>query len=369
MNIKNKYDYLFITHLPCFYKINLYNELVKTGLKIKVIFIGKNSKERTDDFCLSENRIYFDYYFLSSFNFEYINKFKFFLLKYIYFLIREIKSTDYRLLAVNGWDLIYFWIAIFISKKSKNAVLVESTYLESNTLGLKKILKKLFLHKISYAFVSGDLHEQLMKKLNFKGNIIKTRGVGIINKPIFNITEKKHFSKKNSFSFLFIGRLVLCKNLIFLCEVFKELIDNNFPVILNIVGDGVEKNNLLVYESEKIKFHGYVNNTDLSSYYLSNDIFILSSLSETWGLVVEEALYYGLPVLISNKCGARELIKDNYNGFRFDPLLKKDFKDKIIQIINNYPLIKKNIDSNFIIEKDNMQINSYKMIIDDIKAK
>ena len=42
---------------------------------------------------------------------------------------------------------------------------------------------------------------------------------------------------------------------------------------------------------------------------------MLTSVSETWGLVVEEALYYGVPVIVSSNCGSCEIIKDGINGY------------------------------------------------------
>lgn len=68
---------------------------------------------------------------------------------------------------------------------------------------------------------------------------------------------------------------------------------------------------------KNIVFHGPINNEDLPNIYQSNDVFILPSLSETWGLVVEEALNNGLPVIVSNKVGCAEEIVNENNGIVF----------------------------------------------------
>src|SRR6185369_15110785 len=48
--------------------------------------------------------------------------------------------------------------------------------------------------------------------------------------------------------------------------------------------------------------------------------FVLASTSETWGLVVNEAMASGLPVIVSRRCGcARDLVAEGRNGFTFDP--------------------------------------------------
>jgi glycosyltransferase involved in cell wall biosynthesis len=59
----------------------------------------------------------------------------------------------------------------------------------------------------------------------------------------------------------------------------------------------------------------------LPAYYALAGAFVLASTSETWGLVVNEAMACGLPVLVSKRCGcAQDLVADGRNGFTFDPL-------------------------------------------------
>jgi glycosyltransferase involved in cell wall biosynthesis len=55
-------------------------------------------------------------------------------------------------------------------------------------------------------------------------------------------------------------------------------------------------------------------------YYVASDAFILASLEETWGLVVNEAMIAGLPVFVSSHAGSsQDLVKERENGFVFDP--------------------------------------------------
>ena len=59
---------------------------------------------------------------------------------------------------------------------------------------------------------------------------------------------------------------------------------------------------------------------ELHSYYGLAEAFIHASTTEQWGLVVNEAMASGLPVLVSNRCGcAADLVKEGVNGFTFDP--------------------------------------------------
>jgi len=60
--------------------------------------------------------------------------------------------------------------------------------------------------------------------------------------------------------------------------------------------------------------------TELPAYYANAGAFIHASTTEQWGLVVNEAMASGLPVLVSNRCGcAMDLVKEDLNGWTFDP--------------------------------------------------
>jgi glycosyltransferase involved in cell wall biosynthesis len=65
---------------------------------------------------------------------------------------------------------------------------------------------------------------------------------------------------------------------------------------------------------------GFKQYPDLRAYYGLASAFVHASTTEPWGLVVNEAMASGLPVLVSNRCGcAPDLVRDGVNGFTFDP--------------------------------------------------
>lgn len=339
------YDYLIVTHIPAFYKVNLYNELSKR-LKIFVIFISSDTSEKRSNNFSSLDNVLFDYEVLCQGNFQ-TRK----ILKNILDLQAMLGRLKFKKILVSGWDLPEFWYIVFTIKKSKNCLALESTIFESSYKGLKGFIKKLFLSRISTVFASGSLHYDLLKALNFHGDIKITNGVGIINKPEFIKTQKK-FSGK----FLYIGRIIDIKNLKFLVEIF-----NDIPKFtLTIIGVGEQEKFLHSISSSNIIFKGAVENKLISDEFTQNDVFILPSLIEPWGLVVDEALYFGLPVLISDRCGSAELIKNGINGFTFDPTDKnalmqiiKNFNDELFQNLCS------NTSSYDIAAKDIEQINAY----------
>jgi glycosyltransferase involved in cell wall biosynthesis len=69
-----------------------------------------------------------------------------------------------------------------------------------------------------------------------------------------------------------------------------------------------------------VHWPGFVQYPDLPAYYGLAEAFILASTIEPWGLVVNEAMASGLPVLVSQRCGcAPDLVREGQTGFTFDP--------------------------------------------------
>ena len=72
----------------------------------------------------------------------------------------------------------------------------------------------------------------------------------------------------------------------------------------------------------------------LADYYKASDIFVLPTHADIWGLVINEAMSYGLPIVTTNNCGAgRELIVPGINGFLVDTI--KDLRTAIEYLVDN----------------------------------
>ena len=340
------YDYIIVTHIPAFYKVNLYNELAKK-LKIFVIFIASNTNEkRSDDFVTLEKAA-FEHQVLFNGNFQERDA-----LKNIIYLRKILKTVTLKKLLVSGWDLKEFWYLVMTNPKSKNSLVLESTINESRAHGIRGFVKKIFLSRISSVFASGKLHVELLNALGYKDSIKVTKGVGIINKPTFEL-QKKEYGKR----FLFIGRLSAEKNLKPLIEIFNTLPNH----IFTLIGTGMQEEKLKSIANKNIVFVGQVENNHLQEYFKNSDMFILPSIAETWGLVVEEALYFGLPVMVSKNCGASELIEDAQSGYILDVKDLESMKNIIIAIDDEkYQRLLDGVAKYSICVKDELQIKSYR---------
>lgn len=221
-----------------------------------------------------------------------------------------------------------YWLVALMSKKKKNAVIVESSVLESKVEGSRALLKKLFLSRISKALVPGVSNEKLLCQLGFKGEIIKTHGVGLYNRNRRVPFRALHEDAKK---FLYVGRLSIEKNLKSLITVF-----NDCPEwILEIVGFGPQEEQLKLMAKKNVIFRGAVKNTDLLEIYQKSDVFVLPSDREPWGLVVEEAINNGVPVALSSRVGAAEdWVGIHKCGLTFNPDDIDDIKHTLDVIAN-----------------------------------
>lgn len=150
-------------------------------------------------------------------------------------LVKILKGMKYKKIALGGWDSLENWTAWLLSSKKQNTVVVESSEFESTNKGVKGLLKKLFVSKISLGFASGEAQSNLLRTVGYKGDIRKTKGVEIFNYKKENIARDIKEVKK----ILYVGRLSPEKNIEQIIRVFNSM--SNLQ--LNIVGYGpLEKN-------------------------------------------------------------------------------------------------------------------------------
>jgi 1,2-diacylglycerol 3-alpha-glucosyltransferase len=151
-----------------------------------------------------------------------------------------------------------------------------------------------------------------------------------INLSQFNLKRQNN----DIFTFIHVGRLNAEKNIVRLVEIFYRFsIDKN--VKLKIIGDGPEKDKILSFVDEynisnKIELLGWIKREELPKQYAHSDCFITLSDSETFGIVILEAMASGLPIIGANEAAIPNLIKNDYNGF----LVDINDKNKIINCMN-----------------------------------
>lgn len=184
--------------------------------------------------------------------------------------------------------------------------------------------------------------------LKIKNNIINRLKIvehKVFNLPILFVSQKeqeslnKNYLKEKYQQFTFIilmaSRLVKEKNINLAINAFNKLNKEFDSLGLVIVGSGQEEMMLkeLAKNNKNIIFEPWANN--LSYYYTSSDIFLLTSNYEGWGMTVVEANSYGLPVVMTDVGCAGEFIKNNYNGIICPVCDEQKILESLKFLINN----------------------------------
>lgn len=138
---------------------------------------------------------------------------------------------------------------------------------------------------------------------------------------------------------LFTGKFIPVKRPLDLVEAFHRA--GLTDALLVMVGDGELKNEINAkiagyHLNENVLLPGFVNQSEISRYYAVADVLVLCSESETWGLSVNEAMNFGLPVIVSDMVGCGEnLVRDGENGFIFPTGDTGQLAEKLRWILQN----------------------------------
>lgn len=129
-----------------------------------------------------------------------------------------------------------------------------------------------------------------------------------------------------------------------LLNIFKKVSTKHSDWKLNIIGDGLEKDKLLdICDSLKLQgkviFHGYQNKEYINNILKDSSIYVMTSLSESFGISLIEAMSYGIPCIsYTSAQGANEIIENEKNGFLIEDRNEDEMVDKIDTLIEDMSL-------------------------------
>ena len=167
--------------------------------------------------------------------------------------------------------------------------------------------------------VSQRLKQHLID--NFKISEFKIYIIPVYSSYPHTVEGKKDYLPHDPFVFFTVARLVPVKNISLQIKAMAGVVKRYPNVVLKIAGDGPEKNKLQqlvrgLNLQDKVIFLGQVR--EMRNLYKSADVFLLTSTSEGWGLVVVEAASFGLPIIMTDVGCAGEVILDQENGLIVD---------------------------------------------------
>ncbi len=137
---------------------------------------------------------------------------------------------------------------------------------------------------------------------------------------------------------LYVGRLSVEKNPALLASVWKQVRSRLGPgdprTELVIIGDGPHRAAMeREFEGMGASFLGFRHGAELAALYASSDLFVFPSVTDTLGQVVMEAQASGLPVLVSDRGGPKEVVRDGHTGFVLPASDPGRWADRIVELV------------------------------------
>ena len=254
----------------------------------------------------------------------------------------QISSNNINALIINGWDNITALRLIFGSCPKNVKIFIRGDSNSKNQsllprylLKLKNIFLKSLLQRANAVLYMGRLGREYFNALavpdfklfevpyepdySFFQNVEEAKVARYRNE--FNLDKEKRY-------FLYVGRLVPQKNIDLLLDAFIGVSEKAPSWDLIIVGSGPMeaqlRNCIPTNLKNRVHWIGFLQWKELRYMYHLSDVFVLPSKHEPWGVVVNEAMAAGLPVIASDVVGAAsELIEDMKSGIIFPVNNKK----------------------------------------------
>lgn len=187
---------------------------------------------------------------------------------------------------------------------------------------------KKFYNRCDVLYVPTTVMTEALTEIGISKNIMKIWPRGIYDER-FGLQKRdtalvQNMVKNDSVNILFASRLVWEKNLKTLVNIYRLIQERELPYNIIIAGDGVAGKELKKM-MPKAYFLGNVSQEVLAVWYASCDIFLFTSITETYGNVVAEAMASGLPCIIANGGGSASFIDHGQNGFLCKPDDAEDY--------------------------------------------
>lgn len=235
-----------------------------------------------------------------------------------------------------GYVGLAVWASILYCRLN-NAKLVVMFETQARDLPRKwylEFLKKWILKNYASCFAGGISHGNYAVELGIPPPRVVFGYDAVDNDYIGRLAQNERLQLVNvdrgikKMRFIAVGRFVQKKNFVGLIKAYNKYVErvgreNAFG--LTLVGDGPEYNNVVQEiqsgnTKELVNLPGYLDSEAIFRALAQADVFVMPSRKEEqWGLVVNEAMAAGLPVLVSSICGcADELVLDGKTGWIFD---------------------------------------------------
>lgn len=264
-------------------------------------------------------------------------------------LFRRVLRSDADLVLIPGFDKPEHWamlLAAILSGK-KRGTFCDSTLYDRPQSAVKGLFKRLFFKLCDGVFCYGQRARQYLLHYGVSEDRIFQRYQAAALPDDYSIEAAR--AKRLQLAappdvprYLYVGRLSPEKSLDVLLRAFAQVHATLPAASLVVVGGGPQIDELksltaVLGLQGAVEFKGGMDQHALAEQYARATCLVLPSRSEPWGLVVNEALHYGCPVVVSDHCGCvPELVLHGVTGFVFKTGMADDLASKLMLLGSNF---------------------------------
>lgn len=308
---------LFLTNIPSPYRVNFFNCLGEL-CDLTVLFERESSSERDESWK----------------NFS-ADKFRYRVLKGIKLGVAEafcpgvkkhLKKNEYDAVIIANYTTPTGWLALRYLKKKKIPFFIEGDGgIAKSGKGVKERLKRRLLRGATGYFSTGKEHDNyyitygVPEDKIYRYPFTSLFGIDILKEPLVEETKlrlKNELGIKEEKMILAVGQFIHRKGFDVLLSSAKAL---SKDIGVYFVGGKPTEEYVQFCENNglnNIHFIGFKKTAELKKYYCAADVFVHPTREDIWGLVINEAMAQGLPVVTTDKCVAGlELVKNGKNGY------------------------------------------------------
>jgi glycosyltransferase involved in cell wall biosynthesis len=253
-------------------------------------------------------------------------------------LYGEITVDRFDVFIVNGWYLKSFWQAVWACKKAGIPVLARGdSQLQTPRHWVKRATKQIGYRMLLRSFDGflsvGRRFDEYLRHYGVPSERIlrvphavdnewfAQKAREAVSTGLVEDLQKKLGLTRDAVTLLFVGKFIEVKRAHDILRALRILQNQGLTVSAVYVGDGPMRLSLTT-EAERLgvsaHFVGFKNQSELPAYYALADALVLPSKSETWGLVVNEAMATGTPAIVSDAVGCRpDLIIEGETGYSY----------------------------------------------------
>jgi glycosyltransferase involved in cell wall biosynthesis len=274
-------------------------------------------------------------------------------------VIKTLYQSNSAIVIVNGWSYFSNLLAIVMAKlMGKEVWLRADNPLNQELANSSKFLlvKKVILQYLLFPFIDKFLYTGKQSRQFFEYYGVMSSKLLYTPHSVENDLFKKEFVSlenkglvkqdlglpANKRIILFTGKYIIKKRPLDLLKAFDLLHPPDTMLIM--VGEGVLRKEMERYIQEhalqNVVLTGFINQSEIPKYYAAADVFVMcSGVGETWGLSVNEAMNFALPVVVSRTCGcAADLVHEGENGFVFEEGDVKGLSEALKKLLDDETL-------------------------------